>query len=249
MKSLSSHILEKLIINKDFENGKLTPKDDYDLKHMISERVEELCEDRNWDGYLDLTDINIKNVKHLSNTFFVALKNNAWQVKRINVTGWDTSHIIYFDRCFYNCIGVNLITGLSTWDMSSAVSLDEMFKGCGELMSIKGIRNWSTQKVSLITGMFSECRSLPKIDISRWNTESLISTSNMFNECERLETIGDISDWNITKLVNTNNMFTGCKRLQFTGNLEKWASKPPKYHKDMFKYCPREYKRPRWSKK
>lgn len=249
MKALSSYISEKLVINKDFENGKIIPEDDYDLKSIISKRVKELSEDKDWDGYLDLTDINIKNVKYLSNTFFIALKNNGWQVKRINVTGWDTSHINYFNRCFCDCISVNLITGLSTWDMSSAISLDEMFKGCGELLSIKGIRNWNTQKVSLTTGMFSECVSLPTIDISKWNTQSLISSSDMFNRCERLETIGNISDWNISKLVNTTNMFNGCKRLKFTGDLEKWSSKPPKHHKDMFKYCPREYKRPQWSKK
>ncbi len=135
MKSLIQYITEKLIINKNFDDGKLHPKNADELGAIILERM-----GPNWDKDLDLSDVDISNIDDFTGLF------TAYEGKIINLSGWDTSHVKCMHQMFLSCKNLKDIIGIENFNFDSCENVTYMFAYCNKLRIGKKIRNWQMDK-------------------------------------------------------------------------------------------------------
>ena len=214
MKTLQQHITEKLKVNKDYKSNIIQVESIIQLCNIISDRV--MADDFN--GNLDLSDIDVSKLTSLNELFFSDMKVNT-RVITLDVTGWDVSNVETMYSTFRKLIYLKEIKGIADWDVSS-------LKRCG--------------------GLFEECKELEELDLSKWNTKNLIDAGSVFKFCKKLKTPGDLSKWNTDKLSYIRFMFCGCESLETVGNIDNWYLSAFCMIDGMFTKVNRKFKKPRW---
>jgi len=191
MKTLNNYINEALI-KKDtkIKTYNYYPKNRDELIKIIKEKIDNLPSD----GLLDLTDIDISGVDdYIAYLFQHITKPLRDKIKKIDVSGWNTSKFTKLNSLFYICSNVE---------------------------EIIGIENFNTENVESITSMFYKCANLKKVDLSKWNVKKITSFNYVFEDCFLLESVGNIEHRkndlpvDISKNPNTYgyNMFKRCSR-------------------------------------
>ena len=145
MKSLSQHIEEKLIINKNYQNDVITPKNRKDLEKIIHDRyVKNPYE-------LDLNDVDITEVGNSLCELFGKLD----KVKKIHIENWDVSNIEDMSFMFWKCLNLRELD-LSSWVPSKELwDLNHMFSECDTLEDLELFDcNWEKKRVNY---MFQRC--------------------------------------------------------------------------------------------
>lgn len=160
MKSLHSHIQEKLLINKDFNEHKYKPSNISDLyEHLID------VFKKNGPGTrlkpIDLNYIDISDLDSLS-VLFKSIVENGYIIKYIDISEWDVSNIISFDSMFYDCKDLISVGDLCNWEINTneEISMQEMFYNCRKLTYIGNLSKWNVSNVLNFKRMFSHCRKL-----------------------------------------------------------------------------------------
>lgn len=74
---------------------------------------------------------------------------------------------------------------LSGWDTSKSISFSHMFEGCSKLESID-LSSWDTSVLRETSSMFNNCRDLKVLNISGWNITKFWGASDMFTGCSNL---------------------------------------------------------------
>lgn len=124
MKSLSQHIEEKLLINKNFEEAsKITPNSFNELRSIIKHRSSENPKS------IDLSDIDVSHVKEFVDLsgFSIFGGCTANMLEYIDVTGWDVSHITNFFELFAWFTHLKEIRGIEDWKISPTAITKRMF--------------------------------------------------------------------------------------------------------------------------
>jgi len=148
MQSLSNFIQEKLHpskFNKD-KQYKYHPKGNAELYTIIREIVHDKGQDA------DLNDIDISEVNNFANLF-----QNMVNIRHIDISQWNTSHVKDMDRMFAGCS--NFDADLSNFDVSNVEDMTRMFAECVKFTG-KGLENWNTESVKYKDEMFYNCYSL-----------------------------------------------------------------------------------------
>lgn len=158
MKQIITYIKEGLKINsKTKVNDKIKIKDILQLKKEISNKIKESNE------VLDLTDLDISDLDDLSRTFYVILN-----IKKVDVTGWNTSKVKSFKAMFHGCSYLEEVIGLDTWDVSNVEDMSFMFDNCINLKNIGDISGWEINDTKM-HGAFDRCKKLKTIGpIQHW---------------------------------------------------------------------------------
>lgn len=78
---------------------------------------------------------------------------------------------------------------VSCWDTSKVNSFASLFADCRKITEIVGLQNWDTSSSNNISRLFFRCFSLPSVDLSCWNTSSVSNTRDIFRECYALRTL------------------------------------------------------------
>ena len=228
MKTLSQHIEERLIINKNFKQKEyFRPSTAQELYHYIDSCVDDLIDSDN--DVLDMSNVDVSSMRSTSsddNPLYQIFMQPCRKIHKKNITidvsDWDVTKYARIDCIFFGCSCIEKIEGLETWDVSNAIDLSGMFSQCINLKSVN-VSKWNLKKVKSTLAMFFKCRNLMKIDgIDTWEFahNSRIDMWNMFYDCCNLKDIGDIEYWGkVTG--NIDKMFYNCNRL----TLPSWYRK------------------------
>ena len=151
MKTLNRYILEKFQITKDSTLYTCHPKDKFELRKILEER---LAKDKN----ADLNDIDVSNIRdmHYISPKYHGLFRDL-DPHNIKIDKWDVSNVKDMHSMFYFCINFN--GDLGGWDVSNVEDMRGMFAYCRKFEG-KGLDKWNPINVVESVCMFNGCNSL-----------------------------------------------------------------------------------------
>ncbi len=150
MKSSNQHILETLIINKDYIEFKITPKSFYGLRKIIEDRYDKLGPGTKRNP-IDFNDIDVSNIDSFCGKYGIGI----------------------FEKTKFKYINI------SYWDVSNAKSMRYMFVKCEELESVGYISEWNVSNVTDTSWMFYYCKKFNQ-DLSRWDVSNVTNKLGIF---------------------------------------------------------------------
>lgn len=163
---------------------------------------------------------------------------NCWNLRKLDLSGWDTSGFQASNSMFYCCYNLIEIKGIEDFDLSSATALQNFFTSCRSISKLD-LSQWKTSNVlTTIYAMFNDCQSLKQIDVSKINTENVSDFSNIFNGCRNLEKI-DLTSWDFSKCNKLASIFSGCRNLMSLLRVKNWDTSKVQDFSSMFRECKR----------
>ena len=204
MKSLNQYIQEKLIINKNYRGGDLSPKSFDELRKIIEDRYNKLGPGTK-ENPIDFNDIDVSNM----DSFYNYNKNKGiferTQFEYIDISNWDVSNIESMRTMFFGCEGLKSVGDISEWNVSNVTNMEAMFCSCYHLNT--NIADWDVSRVTNMGGMFYSCESFNQ-NLSKWdvsnvtNMEAMFKFSSSFNQ--------DLSNWDVSKVKSKTDIFEYC---------------------------------------
>ena len=137
MKTLNQYIKEKLIINKDYRDGGLSPKSFDELRKIIKDRYKKLGPGTEQNP-IDFNDVDVSNI----DSFYDEDNDKGifedTKFKYINISDWDVSNVKNMFYMFQGCEQLKSIGDISKWNISKVEYMNNMFYNSG----ITNIPNW-----------------------------------------------------------------------------------------------------------
>lgn len=151
MKNLRSYLIERLLINKNFKDNRITVTSLKELKNIIKERsVDPNTKKPN--HHIDLSDIDVSELNDLSTSFL------WYRFKTIDISGWDTSNVKDMTMMFYGCFDLTDIIGIENMNIDNVECMSYMFSDCKKLDITDKIKDWKVNPKNVrVSGMFREC--------------------------------------------------------------------------------------------
>ena len=180
MKPSNQHILETLIINKDYIEFKITPKSFYELRKIIEDRYDKLGPGTKRNP-IDFNDIDVSNIDSFCGKYDIGIFEET-KFKYIDISDWNVSNIVSMFGMFSNCKKIESVGDLSSWDTSKVINMNSMFYSCEKLKSVGDISKWDVSNVTNMGFMFCNCENFNQ-DISNWNVSNVTDIDFMFHNC------------------------------------------------------------------
>ena len=178
MKSSNQHILEYLIINKDYRDASISPKSFDELRRIIVDRHDKLGEGTAKNP-IDFNDIDVSNIDSFCNNKNKGIFEGT-TFKYIDISDWDVSNVKSMRSMFFMCNELKSVGDLSNWDVSNVTDMSWMFYNCKSFN--QDISNWNVSKVNNMSYMFTWCQSFNK-DISNWDISNVRNNDDIFYGC------------------------------------------------------------------
>ncbi|MEK3544883.1 BspA family leucine-rich repeat surface protein [Lactobacillus crispatus] len=166
--------------------------------------------------------IDLSNASLSSEVTGSGLLSGLSDVKQIDVTKFDISHVTDMTNMFSGDTNLTKITGLSTWNVGNVTSMNSMFAGDTALTNLD-LSNWKPLKVTNMAAMFKGCSGLKSITLN-WgtNTQSVQNFSEMFSGDSSLTEVNGLSGWNVSNATDFRWMFTNDTSLTEINGLSGW---------------------------
>lgn len=200
MKSLHSHIQEKLLINKDFKQYGCSPQNLSELYEAVKIAVDEQGVG---------TRLKPVNLNHIDTSQCTAM-SHIFSAINEELVNDSKPELKYID--------------ISKWDVSNVSSFNCMFYQCTQLRSVGDLSNWKFKaEIIDMTSMFHHCHNLIRMgDISGWDVSHVKKFEKMFCSCNKLKDIGDLNSWNVDPYANLHMIFF-CSAIE--ASKFKWVHK------------------------
>lgn len=153
----------------------------------------------------------------------------------IDISGMDTSNVVYMSKMFMGNYSLERIIGLSNMKTYKVDDMSFMFLDCTKLKSLD-LSGLDLSNVTAMTSMFNGCSSLENINLSNTTTSNLSSVADMFNGCTNLFKV-DLSSLDFSSVKITDSMFKACRSLEKISWGTKGFSKSLHSANDMFRGC------------
>ena len=187
MKSLNEYIIEKILINKSSKLNKIKVETRDKLQSIIQERY------NNNISFVYLSDIDVSELDDLSSIF-----DELYEMEVVDISGWDTSNVIYMNDMFAECEAIKKIIGIENLDVSKLQCANAMFYGCKNLVELD-LTNWNPMSLQRASYMFYNCSNLKIIkNIENWQLPNIKNVRQMFDKCDKLDV--DLSNWDLTNI-------------------------------------------------
>ena len=161
MKNLRSYLTERLLINKDFKDNRITVTSLKELKNIIKERYVD-PNTKKPNNHIDLSDIDVSELNDLSTAFL------WYRFKTIDISGWDTSNVKDMTMMFYGCFDLTDIIGIENMNIDNVECMNYMFSDCKKLDITDKIKDWKVNPKNVrVSGMFRECPTKFKFTIKK----------------------------------------------------------------------------------
>ena len=193
-----------------------------------------------------LLGIKIGNIKNIKNVIFeesfntytpTSLKDFFWDCTGLNeITGLkylNTAEVTDMSFMFWNCKNLSSLD-LTNFNTTKVEDMSYMFYMCQKLTELN-LSNFKTEKVKNMPYMFSYCNMLEKLDLSNFNTTEVTNMSGMFYGCYKLPSL-NLSNFNTAKVTNMSQMFYTCKELPSL-DLTNFNTAKATNMQEMFKGC------------
>lgn len=151
--------------------------------------------------------IDLSNASLSSEVTGSGLLSGLSDVKQIDVTNFDISHVTDMTNMFSGDTNLTKITGLSTWNVGNVTSMNSMVAGDTALTNLD-LSNWKPLNVTNMAAMFKGCSGLKSITLN-WgqNTNNVQNFSEMFANDNNLQTIDGIGGWDVSNATDISHMF------------------------------------------
>ena len=183
MKSLNQYIQEKLIINKDYHDGKMYHPESFDeLRKIIEDRYDKLGPGTKQDP-IDFNDIDVSNIRSFCDNKYNSNVKGIFEYMRfkyIDISDWDVSNIESMRHMFYHCEKLESAGDISKWDVSNVENMMNMFSSCDNFN--QDISSWDVSNVTNMRFMFLNCTSFNQ-DLSKWNVSNARYHEFAFYNC------------------------------------------------------------------
>ena len=219
MKTLTQHIKERLIINKNFKQETFKPNNNEELMNYISSKADELI--KNNDYILDLSNVDLSTISQkpsYDKSLYQIFREPLFKIKKkfitVDVSNWDVTEYDRLDCLFFDCPCIETVIGLETWDVSNIKDFTGFFSQCSNLKNVN-VSGWKLNNATMTYAMFYDCKNLKKIygiDTWEFDDNNRINMTNMFYNCSNLTDIGDIDYWE-NVVGYKKGMFYNCKQL------------------------------------
>ena len=175
MKPSNQHILEILIINKDYREAKIVVKSFDELRKIIEQRYEEQGPGTEQNP-IDFNDIDVSNLDSFCND-----KDNGifqgTKFKYIDISEWDVSKVKSARGMFYLCEELKSVGDISKWDVSKVTNMSFMFCDCYSFN--QNISDWDVSNVTNMSSMFYRCEKFNQ-DLSKWDVSNVTNKLGIF---------------------------------------------------------------------
>ena len=179
MKTLNQYIQEKLIINKDYRDGGISPKSFDELRKIIEDRYKKLGPGTKRNP-IDFNDIDVSNLDSFYNSNIDKGIFEYTKFKYIDISDWNVSNVKSMFAIFAGCNELESVGDISNWDVSKVTNMQYMFFKCNKFN--QDISNWNVSNVTDMTGMFDGCKSFNQ-DLSDWNVYKVKFNRGIFKDC------------------------------------------------------------------
>ena len=152
MKSSNQHILEYLIINKDYRDGGISPKSFDELHKIIEDRYDKLGPGTEQNP-IDFNDIDVSNIDSFCHKDIGIFEETHF--KYIDISDWDVSGVTDMSYMFYGCKELTSVGNISGLDISSVTDMSYMFAFCKKFN--QDLSKWNVSKVRYHSYMFDCC--------------------------------------------------------------------------------------------
>ena len=152
MKSSNQHILEYLIINKNYRDNVITVKSFDELHKIIIDRYDKLGPGTEQNP-IDFNDIDVSNIDSFCHKDIGIFEETKF--KYIDISDWDVSNATNMPFMFYGCDELKSVGDISGWDVSKVINMSYMFAFCKKFN--QDISNWDVSKVKFKIDMFDKC--------------------------------------------------------------------------------------------
>lgn len=126
-------------------------------------------------GYVNATEIRFGGcVDTTLLTSMLGMFDSCVQLKKVDLTGCDTSNV---------------------------VNLSALFNGCENLQEVTLPDGFVTGATREMYWMFRDCRSLQRVNTTGWDTSNVVDMNEIFFGCDALEK-PDMSQWDLTNIAN-----------------------------------------------
>ena len=153
MKLSNQHILEYLIINKDYRDNTIIVKTFDELRKIIEDRYNKLGPGTEQDP-IDFNDIDVSNLDSFCNNKNIGIFEKT-KFKYIDISDWDVSNVTDMSCMFFSCDELKSVGDISKWDVSNVTNMWNMFDGCESFN--QDISDWNVYKVKFNSGIFDNC--------------------------------------------------------------------------------------------
>ena len=153
MKSSNKHMLETLIINKDYIDAKIVVKTFDELRKIIEDRYDKLGPGTK-DNPIDFNDIDVSNIYSFNDRYKGGIFEET-KFKYIDISDWDVSNATNMPFMFYACDELKSVGDISGWDVSKVINMSYMFAFCKKFN--QDISGWDVSKVKFKIDMFDKC--------------------------------------------------------------------------------------------
>ena len=175
MKSSNQHILEYLIINKDYSDASISPKSFDELRKIIEDRYDKLGPGTKRNP-IDFNDIDISDLDSFYDKNKGGIFGNT-KFKYIDISDWDVSKVKSTCAMFYLCEKLESVGDISKWDVSSVTDMSFMFCDCCSFN--QNISDWDVSNVTNMSSMFYYCKKFNQ-DLSRWDVLNVTNKLGIF---------------------------------------------------------------------
>ena len=149
----------------------------------------------------DLANLDVSNVYDMSNMFW-----NAAKLKEVNLTGWQTNSVRYFDSMFF---GTKQLSDLKFTNLTSypteehGANLADMFDGSG--IKNLDLSTWNVSNVTDFSYMFANTKNLNVLNISGWKLNKTVEFNGNPNPVTGLFLFGRGADNSSVRTIIAND--------------------------------------------
>ena len=139
MKTSNQHILEYLIINKDYRDAGLSPKSFDELRKIIEDRYDKLGPGTK-DNPIDFNDVDVSNLDSFCGSITGIGIFAETKFKYIDISDWDVSNVTNMGVMFYNNKNLVTIYASNKFITDNVTSSTDMFYGASNLIGGNGTK-------------------------------------------------------------------------------------------------------------
>ena len=210
--SITRNTIESVTIETSVEGHKASDDNCWDVSSNKSEKYLAWYEDKDNDGYYEVTIAGEGGVAANSDSscLFTYIGYNGDDTTVFyGIENLDTGLVINMDSMFYGSDNVTNLD-LSNFDTSNVTNMNYMLN-CESLTNLN-IRNFDTSNVTDMSYMFYECNNLISLDLSNFDTSNVTDMHEMFENCSSLTDL-DLSNFNPNNVTDMSYMFNNCSGL------------------------------------
>lgn len=190
-----------------------------------------------FDSKRSLFDVSLPHDLGSSCTAVNNMFYECYNLRFLDISGWDTSNVTTFSRFICNCYNLNEIKGHEDLKFTSCTTLYQAFRYLYNLRKLDTSKWTTTSALTNMEGVFDSAYLITELNVDGFNTENVTTFYSSFAALRSIEVL-DVSKIKVTnKCTNLYYMFGGCRSLRKLIRTKNWDVSNVTTFESMFRDC------------